>query len=638
MRGFRSFRFRILVFLVGLLVLVQGAALLAVHLANRREARRHVDEALELTAAAFRRSLKARERVLVDKAGLLSSDFAFKKVAALGDPATILSALENHSARVGASVMMLLEPSGEVIADTLRLAEPERRAAIEALRREALGSRFGEASSIQLLAGDPYQLVAVPLFTPEPTALIVIGFAIDDALARELQRETGTQVSLVLSEPGRIRLFCTTLPGGVRDALDRQLPRTLPAQPEIRSLALGGQDYVSWIGPIHEAGVPLVAVLQRSLDEALAPFLRLRTTLLLVFALGLGLSLVGGVSLATRVTRPVAALARAAGRIERGDYTQPVVVRQRDEMGALASSFNAMMRGLTERDRVRDLLGRVVAPEVAEELLAKEIALGGEERTVTVLFADIRDFTTLSEHEDPQRLVRILNAFLTALSGAIESQGGVVEEYMGDGAKALFGAPVAHADDALRAVRAGLALHESLVDVNREIAALGAAPLAIGVGVHTGSVVAGRMGSLSRLKYTVVGDAVNLASRIEGLTRVYGVSPLVSADTRERCPDLVFREIDRVRVKGRREPVELYQPLGWRQALGPDVLGHAERSAEALRRLRAQDWDGAEALFRELSERDPELPLHRLLLDRIEALRREPPGPDWDGVFEPAGK
>jgi adenylate cyclase len=629
---FRSFRARLLTFVIGLLVLVQGAALLAVQAANLRESRQHVDEALELTAAAFRRSLEVREQILVEKARLLSSDFAFKKVAALGDRLTILSALENHSDRVGADVMMLLEPSGEVVADTL-LPEPEAPRRLAELVAAGSENEFGEASSIQLLDGRPYQLVIVPLYTPEPSAWVVIGFAVDDALARALQKETGTHVSLLRSSGEGWSTFATTLSDPDREALERGLPKALPDTPTMPSLELGGEEYASWVARIDEVGIPLVAVLQRSLDEALAPFLQVRTTLLLVFAVGIALSLVGSVSLTTRVTRPVADLARGARRIERGDYTHPVDVNQGDEIGALAGAFNAMMKGLVERDQVRDLLGRVVAPQVAEELLSKEIQLGGEERTVSVLFADLQGFTTLAEAEDPQRLVRILNLFLTAVSSAIEAHGGVVEEYMGDGAKALFGAPISHSDDALRAVRAALTLQESLPDVNAEVARLGGRPLAIGIGIHTGEVVAGRMGSLSRLKYTVVGDGVNLAARLEGLTRRYGVTIVASASTREECPGIVFRELDRVRVVGRDEPVAIYEPLGGADALAPEVFESVGLQQAALERFRARDWDGAAALFNERARREPEARVPALFLERIEELRRHPPEPGWDGTL-----
>ncbi len=629
---FRSFRARILTFVIGVLLLVQGAVLLSVHAANLRGARRHIDEALELTAAAFDRSLEVREQILVEKARLLSSDFAFKQVVATRDPATVRSALENHSARVGAQLMMLLDP-GMSIATTSPLASGDD-AALRALIERAEAHEFGEASAIQLLGGKPYQLAIVPLFTPEPSAWIAIGFSVDNALARELQEETGTHVTLLRSEPGGWQVFCSTLDAGALRELERGLPKRVPAGSEVLSLDIAGDEFVSWLAPIDGDEGRLIAVLQRSLDEALEPFLALRAMLLVIFALGLLSSLLFSALLAARVTRPVAELVRGARRIERGNYGDPVILEQRDELGSLAISFNAMMKGLAERDRVRDLLGRVVAPEIAEELLSREIVLGGEERRVSVLFTDIRAFTALSEGEDPQRLVKVLNTFLTAVSTAIEGHGGVVEEYMGDGAKALFGAPVAHPDDARRAVLAGLALVSSLPAVNAEIAVLGAQPLAIGVGIHTDDVVAGRMGSLARLKYTVVGDGVNLASRLEGLTARYGVAVIASGATRDACPsDILFRELDRVRVKGREKAVAIYEPLGLVGQLPSSVRESVELHHEALARFRDADWDGAAARFGELARNEPEGRLYRVFLERIEVLRREPPGPDWDGTF-----
>ena len=629
---FRSFRARLLTFVFGLLVLTQGAVLLAVDTANVRAARRNIDEALKLTASAFDRSLRAREGILREKARLLSADFGFKEATATGDHATVLSALENHRDRVHAHVMMLLDPESRVIADTLHPDAQGTPSQVLPLISAAMDSPNGEASTIQFVDGQPYQLVVVPLYTPEPTAWIAIGFEIDDAFAQELQKETLSQVSLVSREAGGWRAFCSTLPAPLKHALETGLAGLLRETLEIVTLDLAGHDYVSWVTPMNAPGIQLVAVLQRSLDEALEPLRRLQTVLLLVFAIGLTLSLIGGILLASRVTRPVAVLASGAQRIESGNYLDRIEVNQRDELGTLASSFNSMMKGLAERDHVRDMLGRVVSPAIAEELLATKIELGGEERTVSVFFTDIRGFSSVSEHEEPQRLVKILNTFLTGVSSAIENNGGVVEEFMGDGVKALFGAPAQHEDDAVRSVRASLELQRSMPSINAQIQGLGGSPLTVGVGVHTGTVVAGKMGSISRLKYTVVGDGVNLASRLEGLTKRYGVGIIVSEATREKCPEIQFREIDRVRVKGRDAPVRIFEPLG---SIDELAGGKSERLAlyhEALEHYRAGDWDKAEAGFRELAILEPDALLLSLYLARIEKLRSQPLAPDWDGT------
>jgi adenylate cyclase len=627
---FRSFRARVLTFVFGLLFLVQGAVLLFVNAAHVREARRHIDEALELTAGSFRQSLDSRQQILLEKARLLSSDFAFKEARATADHATLLSALENHRERIGADVMMLLGTDASVLADTLHPERKHARPALRPLIAEAMDSEFGEACAIHPIDGTPYQLVVVPLFTPEPSAWIAIGFLVSDGFARELGRQTRTQVSLLWREAAGWRSFASTLAPATRRALEEELPAQQQGSDRSEPIQLLGMEFVYRLVPVPHAAGQVVAVLQRPLDEALRPFMRLRSILLLVFASGLALSLMGGVLLAARVTRPVAKLTRGAQRIAEGDYVHPVVVSQRDEFGSLATSFNHMMKGLAERDRVRDMLGKVVSPEIAEELLRQEIELGGEERTVSMLFTDIRGFASVAERESPQRLVRLLNTYLGWVGATVERHGGVVEQYVGDAVMALFGAPLEHDDDALRSVRVAMELCGALPDLNAEITSLGYDPLTIGVGIHTGLVVAGNMGSPSRLNYGVVGDAVNLASRLEGLTKRYRVGAIVSESTREGCTGIAFRELDRVRVKGRQSPVRIYQPMGIEDALSAEVVELLALHRKALQHYRARDWSAAEAIFRKL--RECESGFYDFYLERTALFRCEPPGSDWDGT------
>lgn len=630
---FSSFRSRILTFVLGLLILVQGAVLLAVNAANEREARQHINEALELTAGAFRRSLEFREQILLEIARLLSSDFAFKEVAATGDHATLLSALENHRARVGGNVMVLLDMDAEVMADTLHPDTVGIASTLLPLVTVAMDSEFGEASAIHPIDGIPYQLVVVPLFAPEPSAWIVIGFVLDDAFAQALQRETSTHVSLVWREVGGWETVCSTLDATLRADIEAGLDNGFAELvQESVSMRLAGSEYVSAVVPVSSVGRDVVAVLQRSLDAALRPFLRLRTLLFLIFAAGLALSVFGGVLLASRITRPVEQLAHGAGRIEAGNYVDTVGVDQDDELGSLATAFNNMMRGLAERDRVRDMLGKVVSPEIAEELLSKEIELGGEEREVSVLFTDVRDFTAVAERESPQGLVKLLNTYLTWLTNIVERHGGVVEQYVGDAVMALFGAPIGHEDDALRSVRVAMELCAALPDINAELVRLGGAPLTMGVGVHTDVVVAGNIGSPSRLNYKVVGDGVNLASRLEGLTKRYHVGAVVSESTREACRGIAFRELDAVRVKGRSSVVTIYEPIGVEGELESAVVERLTLHGEGLACYRARDWISAEAIFQKLAQHASDAGLYRLYLDRVAMLQQEPPADDWDGT------
>jgi adenylate cyclase len=635
--GFKSFRARVVAFVLGLLVAAQGASLLVVSRANTADARRHVDEALELTASAFLRQLSLRDEILRERARLLSSDFAFKAAAATRDTATLISALENHRDRIGADAMALLSLDGEVIADTL---DPERGGvpfALPELLDAAREDEFGEAAAIAPLDGRPFQLVAVPLFAPAPVAWIALGFAVDDGFAGDLQKETRSQVSLVWGDAAAgFTVFASTLASAQRATLPPALAAAAPELERSFELALAGEAFVSLLAPVPGAGrAPVAAVLQRSLDDALAPFLRLRALLGIVFGAGVALSVVASAVLAGRVTRPVRTLARAARRVEAGDYAEPVAVAQRDELGALAGAFNHMMRGLAERDRVRSLLGKVVSPAIAEELLSREIELGGEERVVTVLFSDVRNFTSLAERASPRELLDLLNRYLTRVSAIVERHGGVVDKYIGDGMMALFGAPLRHADDPERAVRCALAMTGTLAELNRELGSAGAVePLGIGIGIHTDTVVAGNMGSLDRLNYTVIGDGVNLASRIEGLTRRYGVDIVASEATRAACPGIAFRELDRVRVKGRSALVAIFEPLGAESELAPAARDALAEHAAALARFRAREFAGARDAFAALGARFPSDPIYPLYVERATACLAAPPGPEWDATVD----
>ncbi len=620
---FRSFRARLLVFVLGLLILVQGAVLLAVGRVNVEEARRHVDEALGVTAETFRRELASRNESLLEKAQLLSADFAFKQAVATGEAETIRSALENHRDRVMADVMMLVSMDGLYAIDTLHPDHAVGECPLEKPVTLAEDSEFGEADAIEFVDGKPYQLVVVPLFTPEPTAWILIGFAIDDRFAAALREVTGTHVSLLHWEAEGLP-FASTLPAPWRK--DVRADRVNTLEPDTSHiLTIGRQEHVTWVVPVENSGgTRVAAVLQRSLAKALEPYLRLRFFLFLLFGAGLVLSLVGGSLLAAGVTRPVAQLAEAARRVSRGEYEESVELASRDELGLLADSFNGMMKGLSERDRVRDLLGKVVSPEVAEELLSRGIELGGEERRVSVLFTDVRDFTSISEQKSAHELVDFLNRYLTQASDVVERNGGVVDKYIGDAVMAVFGAPIAGEDDATRAVRSALEMSAAL--------ARSEDGLSIGVGVNTDVVVAGNMGSQTRLNYTVIGDGVNLAARLEGLTKRYGVGVIVSESTRDACPSLAFRELDRVRVKGKERPVRIFEPIGPDETLPDDVRERLERHAEGLAHFQAGRFDEAAAVFREL-DRPEDATLYALYRSRIERFANEPPPADWDGII-----
>ena len=279
--------------------------------------------------------------------------------------------------------------------------------------------------------------------------------------------------------------------------------------------------------------------------------------------------------------------------------------------------------------------GEYVAPELVAEMAEdpEKYNMDGESRELTVLFVDVRGFTTISEGLTPKALREYINLYLTAMSEDIrDSHRGTLDKYIGDAVMAFWGAPVAFPDHAGRAVATALLMQASARRLNRDFSARGWPPLQIGIGLNSGLMHVGDMGSQIRRAYTVMGDAVNLAARLEGVTKVYGVGIAVGAATRAAAPEFVYRELDLVRVKGKHEPVAIYEPLGKLDAVDAATIAALAKWGEALALVRAQQWVSAIALLGELQAAGPDLPLYALYLQRIEAYRANPPGAGWDGV------
>jgi adenylate cyclase len=279
--------------------------------------------------------------------------------------------------------------------------------------------------------------------------------------------------------------------------------------------------------------------------------------------------------------------------------------------------------------------GEYVAPELVARMAENPAAynMDGESRELTVMFVDVRGFTTISEGLSPKELREYINLYLTAMSEDIRSSHqGTLDKYIGDAVMAFWGAPVAFADHAARAVATSLLMQESAARLNRDFVARGWPELKIGIGLNTGLMHVGDMGSAIRRAYTVMGDAVNLGSRLEGITKVYGVGIAVGEATRLAAPGFVYRELDLVRVKGKNEPVAIFEPVGQAAQVDAATLAEIDAWDEALALVRAQHWTEAEARIRALLAAHPGRGLYRLYLERIDHYRAHPPGTGWDGV------
>ncbi|MRR49763.1 MAG: adenylate/guanylate cyclase domain-containing protein [Rhodocyclaceae bacterium] len=281
------------------------------------------------------------------------------------------------------------------------------------------------------------------------------------------------------------------------------------------------------------------------------------------------------------------------------------------------------------------LFGQYVPPELVEEMSRdpENYSMAGRKEELTVLFSDVRGFTTISEGLEPDQLATLMNEYLGAMTQVVRRHRGTLDKYIGDAIMAFWGAPVGDPEHAKNAVLTALEMQEALVDLNKSLVARGWPDLKIGVGVNTGVMTVGDMGSPVRQSYTVMGDAVNLGSRLEGITKQYGVGIIVGETTREKLKkEFVFRELDRVRVKGKEDPVGIYEPVGLEGQVSKDDLDELKLWNQALRAYRAQDWDQAEVALMNLMRIKPRYLYEKVYSARIAHYRKEPPGDGWDGV------
>ena len=567
---FRTFRGRLAFVFLSLFALVLAASFFIALQANRRYALRQIETNLRTGARIFSALTERRLDQVTNEARLLASDYGFKQAFGTSgeDRATIRLAMQNWRDRVKADFIVLVSLEGQTLYDS---DQPQRDGLpfdLPGLITAAEENDALQARGLALRQGKLFAVVVVPLLAPAPVAWIGLGFHIDDAFAAELGALSKQSVSfLERTDSTQWVILASTFDVGKRNELQRAMGAVSGASGRILELALGGERFVTLIEPLDVRNGGAAVALQRNLKEELAPFRALEAALLFVGCGGLVLSAIAVAGIARSISGPVLRLAESAHRIEGGDYTteDSPDFHRADELGQLTRSFQNMTAGLSERDKVRDLLGKVTSPAIAAELTRGELTFGGEEKKVTILFSDLRDFTALSEQLTPPQLLEILNAYFTRMSRVVDTHGGVIDKYIGDAIMALFGAPLNTPDQARRAIESALEMRMALNELNRELLAGPGRVLRFGVGIHTATVVAGNIGSPQRYNYTVIGDGVNVASRLQALTRKpeYDAEIIVSdATLSETFGVFRSRQLGDVAVKGKQQLVGIHALLG----------------------------------------------------------------------------
>lgn len=361
------------------------------------------------------------------------------------------------------------------------------------------------------------------------------------------------------------------------------------------------------------------------------------TAVLAVLAAILGLLFALFVS--SGVTRPVQRLLAGTRAVESGHLGETLVVTSRDEIGSLTAAFNRMVEQLRLKERISETFGKFVDPRIVANMIS-----GTEEhvdrRVVTVFFSDIAGFTSISEQLTPAAIVNLLNHYFSAVTAPIRASNGIVDKYMGDGVLAFWTAPFSPDDThAAAACLAALLQQEATQELNKDLPnILGlrrAAPtLRVHMGIATGETIVGTIGSATAKSFTVIGDTVNLASRLEGANKIYGTRIIITEETLHLAREEVeCRELDLITVVGKSEPVRIYELLAARGALAPGEAELRDEFGKGLAAYRAREWDAAERQFRRCLELRPDDRPSALYAERIAIFRNEAPPANWDGVW-----
>jgi class 3 adenylate cyclase len=324
---------------------------------------------------------------------------------------------------------------------------------------------------------------------------------------------------------------------------------------------------------------PWLVVAEMDETEALAPVRSFRLQGIAIAAVVVAVCLGVAYQVSLYLKRPLNDLLQFAQRVRAGDLTARAHPDGRDELARLETALNEMVLGLQERDRVKEVFGRYVTTQVSEEILKGSISLGGQRRRVTMLFSDIRNFTSMAEIMPAEQVVEFLNDYFSEMVDAVFEHGGVLDKFMGDGMMCVFGSVDEAPDHPRRAVMAGLRMKALLAKINGERTMAGKPPIAIGIGIHTDDVIVGNIGSRRRLEYTVIGDGVNTCQRVEAANKEFGTTILITESTYEAVRDeFECRPMPEAALKGKTKTPRLFEVLS---AHGPADMGGPERAPQA---------------------------------------------------------
>ena len=553
-----KFSFKLTLWFSSLLIISLIVILFFINSVAKSSVLANIENKLLRTVQTIDKLYSKRVQILQHNMQLLAGDYGFKSAYASEDEKTIHSALLNHKRRLkGSDFLILCDLDDMVLSNTYNKKLNNKPLVWHDVLDRANESEFGDITAVGVLDEKVYQLIVTPLLAPDIEAWIIGGFRLDNQTAKEFSDITGSKISFFQKEKEKIKLIASTINTSGQERLLTYL-KIHDRNDESHQYNDGTEVNIGHYLELNNTLSPKISVfVSRSLDKDMLPYKKLSTSVLWIFLLTMVGILVFVFILSRGVSQSLVKLSNAAKSVAKGEFKTQVEVTNRDEFGLLSQTFNTMVNDLAEKEKVRNLLGKVVSPQVAHKLLEEGVELGGEEREVTVLFCDIEGFTQLSELKSPTEMLDALNTFFSGVSNIIEAHGGVVDKYIGDAVMAIFGAPLHDDKHACNAINCAIEMCKSADNLVCKLK-LENSYCNFGIGVHTGIVVAGNIGSVNRLNYTVIGDTVNVASRVEGQTRVFNTKLVATEAIVKQCPHINFISLGDVKLKGRSEKIEVF--------------------------------------------------------------------------------
>jgi class 3 adenylate cyclase len=456
--------------------------------------------------------------------------------------------------RRGALLASLLGSKAPDLPRPPKNAKPEDKIFAAAIDKASLTESMGAWASQDTL----YETVTGPVVIQNSVlGALRIGFAMDNKFAAALD------VTVLVNG----KVFASSLKPEELSQLTQVLNTMMGKAGEegVFTTDLGGRPYFGQFIPIKGPGGEKVAdILQlRSKARVLMFLSKLRENFLIIFGSGLFLALLVAFFISRNITKPLDSLIAATRQVDSGNLEVHVEVDTKDELNVLADSFNTMVKDLKEKERVKSIFGRYLPKAVADKVMEQqgELKLGGEQKEVSILFSDIRGFTAISERMSPPELVAMLNDYYTRMIDVLFENGGTLDKTIGDAIMAVFGAPVSDSDSPAKAILTALGMQEALKQFNKDRVARNLEPFEIGIGINTGVVVAGNLGSVKQFSYTVIGEEVNLASRMCSVAKKGQI--IVTESTYRKTKWLFeFNRMEPVTVKNVSQPVQIYEVLG----------------------------------------------------------------------------